>query len=324
MLPEKEPLWLHLGCGIRVFDGFVNLDICPQDVRVTRWNLLDLWPDELEQNVEGVFSEDCLEHFFFGEQTYILCNINRALRPKSTARILMPSLSRLLETYERFSRLRSNEFLNTPYGAETAADQLNYGMRFTGHRWLHDQQSFQRIATMCGFEAIATDCTTSSVNQLSGLNLRGDDSSFANDLRKTRTISRSLLFPMNVNGATEVERPTTDAPLFVATSARPTVEYQLPQAIAADSIACLNFRSSNLSSFVYCLKTLLLDDFNADSPWYFDETLKSQPHMNIITNSQIKATIGADRTISRLAFSPAANVHEYFTVGPAEIFLLGD
>src|SRR6516165_8086341 len=75
-LTERGELWLHLGCGVRVFEGFVNLDVAPQDLRVIRWNLLDLWPDELEEKVEGVFSEDCLEHFFYAEQVYILCNIN--------------------------------------------------------------------------------------------------------------------------------------------------------------------------------------------------------------------------------------------------------
>ena len=39
------PLFLHLGCGERVLDGFVNLDFIPHDERVFAWNLLDLWPD---------------------------------------------------------------------------------------------------------------------------------------------------------------------------------------------------------------------------------------------------------------------------------------
>src|SRR5262249_47767590 len=34
---ESSELWLHLGCGVRVFEGFANLDFCPQDARVLRW-----------------------------------------------------------------------------------------------------------------------------------------------------------------------------------------------------------------------------------------------------------------------------------------------
>jgi predicted SAM-dependent methyltransferase len=322
-LAERGPLWLHLGCGVRVLDGFVNLDICPQDARVTMWNLLDLWPEELDGTVEGIFSEDCLEHFFFAEQTYILCNINRALRTTRVARILMPSLARLVESYSTF-RPDPGGFLHSIYGTETGADCFNYGLRFTGHRWLHDQQSLERMSATCGFDATATDCASSSIVEFHGLNLRDEtnSASFANDLLKTRRISRILAYPASVKGAAKIEDLAADAALFVATSERPAVEYALPHAIASGTVACINFRSSNLSSFDWGLKTLVIDEINRAKPWYFDETLKSQPCMNLITQSQIRAAIGDDRDFSRLDFSPAANRGEYFTLGCAEVFVL--
>ena len=91
------PLWLHLGCGEHVLDGFVNLDFIPHDERVLAWNLLDLWPDAMADTAAGVFSEDVLEHFFQAEQVYILCNVNRVLQPEAVARPLMPSLTRLVD-----------------------------------------------------------------------------------------------------------------------------------------------------------------------------------------------------------------------------------
>src|SRR5664279_1954476 len=97
-IPESAaPLYLHLGCGERVLDGFVNLDFIPHDERVFMWNLLDLWPDAMAGMVEGVFSEDLLEHFFHAEQVYILCNVNRVLQSGRVARTLMPSLPRLVD-----------------------------------------------------------------------------------------------------------------------------------------------------------------------------------------------------------------------------------
>jgi predicted SAM-dependent methyltransferase len=322
MLPEGDMLWLHLGCGVRVFEGFLNLDICPQDPRVTMWNLLDMWPEELDEKVEGVFSEDCLEHFFLDEQTYILCNINRALKPTQVARILMPSLARLVETYSSTS-LSPDEFLHDYYGDVTGGDHFNYGMRFTGHRWLHDQHSLARMAALCGFEATATDCASSSVAKFNGLNLRDESNSaaFANDLRKTRQISRILVSSERVEGAAKVEDLAGEAALFVATSGRPTVEYSLPQSVILDAVACINFRSSNLSSFDWPLKTLVIDEINRAKPWYFDETLKSQACMNVITKRQLKLILNGDQDFSRLSFSPAANRGEYFTVGCAEVFM---
>jgi predicted SAM-dependent methyltransferase len=326
MLTESGELWLHLGCGVRVFEGFVNLDIAPQDLRVIRWNLLDLWPEELEEKIDGVFSEDCLEHFFYAEQVYIVSNINRALKHGCTSRILMPSLARLVESYSEFAHVEHTErdFLHPAYGVGTGGDIFNYGMRFTGHRWLHDTHSVRHMAALCGFDAIPTECATSSVAKFNGLNLRDESNSasFANDLRKTRRISRELISPAITKGATKVEDLAADAALFVATSARPVVEYALPNGLSSASVACINFRSSNLSSFDWGLKTLVIDEVNREKPWYFDETLKSQANMNIITKGQLKMALGGDREISRLAFSPSAQVGEYFTIGCAELFTI--
>jgi predicted SAM-dependent methyltransferase len=324
MPTEMDALWLHLGCGTRVFEGFVNLDSCPQDTRVIKWNLLDLWPEELNQKVDGVFSEDCLEHFFHAEQTYILCNINRALKPTRVARILMPSLAKLIEQYPVY-RPGPHDYLYSNFGVETAGDAVNYAMRFTGHRWFHDPQSLAHLSALCGFDVTATDCARSTVAEFNGLNLRDESSgslSFANDLRKNRGISRVLVSSGRVTGAAKVEELAEGAALFVATAPRPSVEYVLPRRMTSESIVCINFRSSNLSSFDWGLKTLVIDEINRAKPWYFDETLKCQPCMNLMTKSQLRLVLGGDREFSRFSFSPAASAGEYFTLGCVEMFVL--
>ena len=324
MPAETGALWLHFGCGERVLEGFLNLDFIPHDERVTAWNLLDLWPEQLADAVEGVFSEDTLEHFFHAEQTYILCNLNRALKTGAVARTLMPSLARLVG-FSADYRPVPGEFLHSTFGVETGGDALNMGMRFSGHRWLHDPHSLAHMAAICGFDMTATDCANSSVAKFNGLNLRDESNSlsFANDLRKTRRISRVIVSPAQVTGADKVEQLAADAALWVATSIRPVVEYQLPHSMNSGSVACINLRSSNLSAFAaHNLKTLVIDEINRASPWYFDETLKSRPCMNLITKSQLMLALGGDRDFSRLNFSPAARSGEYFTLGCAEVFVL--
>jgi len=71
-----------------------------------------------------------------------------------------------------------------------------------------------------------------------------------------------------------------------------------------------------------CLKTLVIDEVNREKPWYFDETLKSQANINLITKGQLRVALGGDREISRLAFSPSANAGEYFTIGCAELYTI--
>ncbi|MEO8751646.1 MAG: hypothetical protein ABI624_03110, partial [Casimicrobiaceae bacterium] len=316
------PLFLHLGCGERVLDGFVNLDFIPHDERVHAWNLLDLWPDAWAGNAEGVFSEDVLEHFFHAEQAYILCNANRVLRPGGVARTLMPSLPRLVD-FSTDYKPAPDEFLHQVFGVESGADALNMGLRFSGHRWLHSPQSLALLAATCGFEVAPTSCAVSTVEKFNGINLRdeNDSLSFASDLRKVRPLARTLLAPQGIAGARLVEDAADGVQLYVATAARPTVEYAVPGGLASDAVACLNIRSSNLSSFAeHSLKSLVIDDVHRDNPWHFDETMKSRSCMNLVTRNQLRLVAGDAKEISRMQFSPAAKSGEYFTVGCAEVF----
>ena len=209
-------MYVQLGCGDRVLDGFVNLDFLPHDERVHAWNLLDLWPESWAGVADGVFSEDVLEHFFYGEQAYILCNVNRALRERAVARTLMPSLSRLVDYGAAYSPT-SRDVMYTAFGVDTGGDALNMGMRFGGHRWLHTQQSLARLAQMCGFEAESTTCARSSVERFAGINLRGENDSlaFANDLHKKRNVARTILAPDAIDGARHVEEVSDGMHVFV-------------------------------------------------------------------------------------------------------------
>ena len=311
-----------MGCGERVLDGFVNVDFVPHDDRVMAWNLLDLWPEALTGTVEGIFSEDVLEHFFHAEQTYILCNANRVLRPGAVFRILMPNLSRLVD-YTKNYKPAPDELLRS-FGAETGADALNMGLRFSGHRWLHDATSLARLGELCGFEAEPTACATSAVQKFNGINLRDESNSlsFASNLRKVGSLDRLSLTPESVHGARAVEDVGGDTRLFVATTERPVVSYSAGSPLSCGAVACINIRSSNISSFhEHSLKTLVLDEVNQEKPWCFDETMKSRPCMNLITRSQLTTIVGDAGTFSRLRFSPAAHAGSYFTLACAEIFL---
>ena len=316
------PLYVHLGCGERVLNGFVNLDFLPHDGRVFTWDLLDVWPEAWVGAVEGVFSEDVLEHFFFAEQVYILSNANRVLMPGRVARVLMPSLPRLVE-YSTGYAPKPDELLHHSFGVETGADALNMGLRFSGHRWLHSPESLGRMAAMCGFDIVPTTCAKSTVAAFDGINLRSesDSLSFANDLRKLRSVVRMAVAPAAVVGAELVEDVTSDARLYVATADRPRVEYTLEARVRCDGVACLNVRSANLSSFFeHNQKSLVLDGIRRDNPWHFDETMKSRSCMNVVTRNQLRLVAGEAPSFQHLAFSPAAKAGEYFTLGPAEVF----
>lgn len=319
-----SPLFLHLGCGENVIAGFVNLDFIPHDARVHRFELLDHWPAQWEGRADGVFSEDTLEHFFHGEQAYILCNANRMLREGAVARVLMPSYPRLAD-YGATFKPGPADVMHSAFGVETGADAVNMGMRFSGHRWLHGEESLAALAAMCGFAAEPTACATSSVREFNGINLRDESNSlsFATDLRKLRQVEKLRLEPASVVDATRIEDLPDGAALYRSDAARPMAVYYLPAPVAADDCACINVRSANLSSFEeHNQKWLVLDEARRDDQWHFDETLKSRACMNLVTRNQLPLLLRGQQAFSRLVFSPAARTGDYFTLGCAEVYRL--
>lgn len=319
-----SPPWLHWGCGDNVFDGWVNIDFFPRDERVTEWDFLDLWPlDELAGKFEGAFSEDTLEHFFLAEQAYLLCNLNCVLRPGGVSRVLMPSYARLVEDV-RAKDARPGGFLHDTFGVATEVDAINMGMRFSGHRWLHDQSSFAYLAANCGFDAVATTCAQSSVPMLSNRNLRNeaDSASFANDLVKRQPLHRLLVEPARVEGAELIERLENGIALYRAQHHEPLAHYPLPRPVTAATLACANVRSANVTSFrSHYYKHVTFVQGTERRTWRFDETVKSKPCMNLMTGRQLAQTLDGEGVIDAVEFRPAERGLEYFTLGPLELFI---
>lgn len=317
-----DPLWLHFGCGENVLDGFVNLDFLPHDARVAEWDLLDPWPAPWPRPASGAISEDTLEHFFLAEQLYILCELNAALAPGAVARTLMPSYARLVEYCRGFSP-RPGEFLHATFGVETEADAVNAGMRFSGHRWLHDDASLAHLARLAGFEAVKTSCAESTVPFLSGRNLRAEEGSaaFAHDLVKREPVARTTLAPGELRGIEVVETLGEAIAFGEVREAGARVRWRLAQPVPAGEIACVNARGANLSSFrEHSLKRLVFRGPWGEGAWALDETLKSKACMNLAMPAALAlACGGADRVIEEIALEPG-RPGDRLTIGPLELF----
>lgn len=326
-LPERlpDPLWLHVGCGENVIDGFLNLDFLPHDARVAQWDLLDPWPEAWDVAAKGAHSEDALEHFFLAEQLYILCEMNRALAPGAAFRVLMPSYARLLEYCRGFAP-RAGEFLYSTFAVETEADAVNAGMRFSGHRWLHDDASLAHLARLAGFEAVKTSCAESTVPFLSGRNLREETGSaaFAHDLVRRRALRRLVIPPTDLRGLEVLESPGEGLLFAEVREAGARVAYRLPEVLDVAALACVNARGANLSSFrEHSLKRLLFIGEAGEGAWALDETLKSKACMNLAMPAAIAlACQGKTTRLREVALEPG-RAHDRVTVGPLEVFYFG-
>jgi predicted SAM-dependent methyltransferase len=323
-LPARlpDPLWLHIGCGERVLEEFLNLDFLPGDARVAEWDLLDPWPERWPLPASGAFSEDTLEHFFLAEQLYILCEMNRVLAPGAVFRVLMPSYARLLEYCRGFTP-RPGEFLHSTFGVETEADAVNAGLRFSGHRWLHDDASLAHLARLAGFEAVKTTCAQSTVPFLSGRNLREEEgtAAFAHDLVKSRSLRRVVVPPSSLRDVEVFETVAEGIGFGELRAAGAKIEYRLPDALRVADIACINARGANLSSFrEHSLKRLVFRGDRGEGAWSLDETLKSKSGMNLALPSALALACGGrDAVVSEVALEPG-KPGDRVTVGPLEIF----
>jgi hypothetical protein len=320
-----DPLWLHVGCGENVIDGFLNLDFLPHDARVAEWDLLDPWPETWAPAASGALSEDTLEHFFLAEQLYILCEMNRALAPGAAFRVLMPSYARLLEYCRGFAP-RAGEFLYSTFGVETEADAVNAGLRFSGHRWLHDDASLAHLARLAGFEAVKTSCAESTVPFLSGRNLREEKGSaaFAHDLVRRRPLRRLVVAPTDLRGLEVLESPGEGILFAELREAGARISYRLPEALDVAAVACVNARGANLSSFrEHSLKRLLFRGDGGEGAWALDETLKSKACMNLAMPAAVALACQGKTTLLREVAIEPGRARDRVTVGPLEVFYFG-
>jgi predicted SAM-dependent methyltransferase len=325
-LPARLPdvPWLHLGCGENVLEDFVNLDFLPHDARVFEWDFLQPWPDAWPRRVRGALSEDTLEHFFLAEQLYILCEVNRLLDAGGVFRCLMPALDRLI-AYCRDFQPRPGEFLYETFAVETEADAINVGMRFSGHRWLHDDRSLAHLAAQAGFESVKTSCAQSSEPFLSGRNIRTEEgtAAFAHDLVKRRAITRHVVTEFAHDGFERVDALGRGIELLRAVSDDASLRFRLSEPVPVEAIACLNVRSATLGEArEHSLKRIELGgDFGAGR-WSLDETMKSHATMNVLTSAAIRVAGARKGHLAEVALFPGRK-GDRVTSGALELFVLG-
>ena len=90
-------------------------------------------------------------------------------------RILTPDVERLCHMYiDEPEALKSlwAVHVGVPLKYGTAAEILNVGMRFAGHSFIYDAETFTQIAADCGFNARQVTYRQSEHPELQGLDLR--------------------------------------------------------------------------------------------------------------------------------------------------------
>jgi len=187
---------LHIGCGPFVMEGWLNVDInCYRpDIRYLDAGKPYPFPDH---SFDYIYSEHLFEHLSIEEQTMMLQECYRILKPGGRMRLAMPNLHFLMELYLHPDKECNRRYLVWSYrlfgmkqGVPEVTEKdypihvINNFFRLWGHQFIHTPESLENLAKGIGFHNLcAYPIGISDTPALQGLERHGQNiPAWANEL----------------------------------------------------------------------------------------------------------------------------------------------
>ena len=172
---------INLGSGHWKLEGWVNVDIDLESQPDVCSNLSGGLP--FTDGVAALMHcEDFIDQLTLEHAAEFLRECHRILVPGGVLRVLTPDMRKLAHMYLNDpQRLKTmwNDFVGVPLALETAGEIFNTGMRFAGHTFLYDAETFTALCSQCGFDARRVEYQQSDVPGLRGLDLRSPDNAIS-------------------------------------------------------------------------------------------------------------------------------------------------
>jgi len=122
---EKNKKWLHLGCGGRVLDGFINVDKYVEHPEVFNFDIYKL-PYE-DNSVDLIYCSHVLEHLPYRHSKMAMSEWGRVLKKESKLFLAIPDLDLIM--IKMLDPTISHEtwewYLHTLFGFQTNPSNLN-------------------------------------------------------------------------------------------------------------------------------------------------------------------------------------------------------
>jgi predicted SAM-dependent methyltransferase len=148
----QNGLAMHLGCGNRIKDGWVNIDL-----KLTADLTLDV-REKLpfaDDTFSVIYSEHFLEHFDYpNEIIKLLHECYRVLEPGGVHLFSIPDGEKVLRYYvtREYADFPQAQKEFNPTWCKTQMDHVNYCMRQDGeHRWYYDEETIRMLLETVGF-----------------------------------------------------------------------------------------------------------------------------------------------------------------------------
>ena len=174
---EAQKIMINLGSGHWKFDGWVNVDLDPGSRPDVCADLSRGLPFR-DRCADFMHSEDFIDQLTLAQAAHFLRECHRILKPGGVIRVLTPDVEQLARMYLHHPEALKalwRDHVGVPLEYGTAAEILNLGMRFAGHTFLYDAETFASLAADCGFRAERVAFQVSAVPELRGHDLRSPD-----------------------------------------------------------------------------------------------------------------------------------------------------
>jgi predicted SAM-dependent methyltransferase len=172
---------INLGSGHWKFDDWVNVDLDFASRPDVRADLSARLPFR-DACADFMHTEDFIDQLDLEHAAQFLRECHRILKPGGVIRVLTPDVEQLADLYLRHpEQLKTlwREHVGVPLKFGTAAEILNVGMRFAGHTFLYDAETFGKLATSCGFRAVRVSFQASAHSELRGHDLRSPETAIS-------------------------------------------------------------------------------------------------------------------------------------------------
>ncbi len=141
--PLPFPLFLNLGCGNDIRDGFINIDLFNENPKVVYMDIRSL--DLPNNSADLILASDILEHFSHRDTEHILAEWARVLKPNCEIIIRSPSLKKQAQTY-----------LQGTWDADITSYMIFGGQTNPGdyHCVAFDKESLEKLFANVGLELV--------------------------------------------------------------------------------------------------------------------------------------------------------------------------
>lgn len=146
-----KELYLNIGCGEQLIDGFINIDLDEHaDLQQDVTNGLSF--DDC--SVDGIYSKYFIENIDQGQGHAFMRECARVLKPGGKVRIATLDLDVIVARYNTNDWLGSGIKSHDYPWIDNPCEMINIIMRETGHKWLYNETELTRLGNMAGFRLV--------------------------------------------------------------------------------------------------------------------------------------------------------------------------